>query len=148
VIPRGLEKFADVGLESAPGVWLLNTHFSFPPTFLQISGRFAVPLNSPIFLHDPPRLDAFTGLVATKKRNYKDKRCDIFATVVHKLKLTLKLSLKFVPFDYPDYEPTVSSGSSPSERAFLQGLNSSQALLKLTQDILVGQRGATGNFFE
>jgi hypothetical protein len=73
VIPRELEKFADVELESAPGVLLLNAHFSLPPTFLHISGRFAVPLNSPIFLHDPPRLDAFTGLAAPSKEIAKAK---------------------------------------------------------------------------
>jgi hypothetical protein len=73
VIPRELEKFADVGLESTPGVLLLNVHFSFPPTFLHISGRFAVPLNNPTFLHDPPRLDAFTGLEAPSNENARTK---------------------------------------------------------------------------
>jgi hypothetical protein len=73
VIPRELEKFADVGMESAPGVLLLNVHFSFPPTFLHTSGRFAVPLNNPIFLHDPPRLDAFTELEAPSNENARTK---------------------------------------------------------------------------
>jgi hypothetical protein len=64
-------------MSNSPGVLLANAHFNLPLTRLHTRGRFEVPLAWPGFLHDPPRLEAFTGLatLSSDRKTTIDTAC-------------------------------------------------------------------------